>query len=161
MSDKFRNQNDPADKIFDSIVRDPTRHRLEEAEKIHIAALEQFVQGKLEGMQSWLKQQLDFNAGITENLSDGVFAISRAGIVTFINPEAERLLGSSRQEMMGQSVCEICYCLEATGGMFSSNRHILFSAMDSGEILHVEEYLFRRKDGTSFPVSFTASPLRL
>ena len=37
MSDKFRNQNDPADKIFDSIVRDPTRHRLEEAEKIPIS----------------------------------------------------------------------------------------------------------------------------
>jgi PAS domain S-box-containing protein len=147
--------------LFLSIVRDLTHRRRVEAEKIRILALEQSVQGKLEGVQSWLKQQLDFNAGITENLGEGVFVLNRAGLVTFMNPAAERLIGCGRQEMMGRSVCEMVACAGAKDGLFFSQQHKLLSVMDSGELFSVEEDVFMRKDGMPFPVSFTASPLRL
>ncbi|MBI5592763.1 MAG: PAS domain S-box protein [Deltaproteobacteria bacterium] len=147
--------------LFLSIVRDLTQRRLVEDEKIRLLALEQSVQGKLEGMQSWLKQQLDFNTGITENLGEGLFVLGRAGLVMFMNPAAERLLGCGRQEMIGRSVCEMVECLGAKDGLFFSQRHKLLSVMNSGELLSVEEDAFMRKDGTPFPVSFTASPLRM
>ena len=147
--------------LFLSIVRDLTHRRLEEAEKTRILAHEQSVQGKLQGAESWLKQQLDFNAGITENLGEGVFVLSRAGVVTFMNPVAERLLGYGRQEMIGRLICKMVKCIGAEDGLFFSSRHKLLTAMDPGVLLRVEEDTFIRKDATSFPVSYTASPLLL
>jgi PAS domain S-box-containing protein len=147
--------------LFLSIVRDLTQRRLEEAEKIRILAHEQSVQDKLEGAESLLKQQLDFSAAITENLGEGVFVLSSAGLVTFMNPAAERLLGCGCQEMVGRSVCHLVGCMEANNELFISSRHKLLSVMDSGGILSIEEDTFKRKDGTTFLASFTASPLRL
>jgi len=147
--------------LFLSIVRDLTRRRLEEAEKARLVTLEQSVRGQLEGVQSWLKQQLDFNVGITENLGEGVFVLGRTGLVTFMNPAAERLMGCGRQEMIGRPVCEMVGCKEAKNVLFISSRHKLLSVMDSGKILNVEEDQFMQRDGAPFPVSFTVSPLRL
>ncbi|MCX5883850.1 MAG: PAS domain S-box protein [Deltaproteobacteria bacterium] len=146
--------------LFLSIVRDLTQNRLVEAEKMRISVFEKSVQAELEGMQSRLKQQLDFSIGITENLGEGLFVLGRTGLVTFMNPSAERLMGCSRQEMIGQPICEMVGCKEAKSILLPSSRNKLLSGMDSGEILRFEEDLFKRKDGTHFPVSFTASPLQ-
>jgi len=98
----------------------------------------------------WLKQQIQFNNAITECLEEGIIIYNRAGIVTFVNPTADKLLQWSRMELVGSNI-----------NVFLSGESRVKDVLKTGESIHSDNELFRRKDGSSFPVSYISSPIIL
>ncbi len=94
---------------------------------------------------------------IARSLAVGLFVIDRNGRLSMMNPEAERLLGWSEEELYGQKI----HTLICSGNKHSSgNPGVEASWCD---FVHQESYrgddLFYHKDGTGFHVTYSVSPL--
>jgi diguanylate cyclase (GGDEF)-like protein/PAS domain S-box-containing protein len=65
----------------------------------------QLVQAVLAGERR-LKTQLEFTSAITNSVSEGLLAVDRQGLLTFINPTAADLLNQSAQQLVGQALAQ-------------------------------------------------------
>ena len=65
----------------------------------------QLVQVVLAGERR-LKTQLEFTSAITNSVSEGLLAVDRQGLLTFINPIAASLLNQSAEPMVGQALAQ-------------------------------------------------------
>jgi len=62
-----------------------------------------------------LRHQLAFTSAITGHLGEGVFALDRDGMITFVNPAAERMLGFRESELLGRHLGELLHARAAEG----------------------------------------------
>ena len=104
-----------------------------------------------------LRHQLDVTRTITDNLSSGLLALDPGGRVTFMNPAAERMLGASATESLGKDICEVASPRSASDA--PPEDYSLLQSMRAGETVRVDDDAFGCKDGTVFPVAYTASPI--
>jgi len=98
------------------------------------------------------------NQLILDAAADGIVGIDPAGSITFINPAGERLLGWSRDEIVRKPLHEIIH-----GGGDPVRCDIenceAAKARWSGGLVTLRADTFQRRDGTSFPVEYSATPL--
>ncbi len=94
---------------------------------------------------------------ILDNLAEGVAVLDRAGRVVEVNPEAERLLGWERDELLGQDAHALFH--SHPQHQQPGERCPIRRVADSGEVYRSEEEVFNRKDGSPLPVGVTAAPL--
>jgi len=106
-----------------------------------------------------LRHQLELASATTRNLGEGIYALDLKGRVSFINPTAERLLGWSREEILGKDIHALMHArrVQADG---SSETSPDLQALRSGTTVHTMLNVFTRKDGTQFPVDYVSSPIR-
>lgn len=90
---------------------------------------------------------------ITTALGDGVLVIDTGGIITFANPWAERLLGFTKEELIGKDGHETLH------HHVSSNKCQLFRAVNNQQEYRDEMEHFIRKDGSLLPVAVAATPI--
>ena len=109
--------------------------------------------------ENQLRLQLDFTEAITISLGEGVYALDQHGRLIFMNLAAERALGWTRSELLGQSMHEIIHFQHADGRLRSADECPLLGVLRSGEAIEVESDVFTRKDGSTFPVSYSSSPI--
>lgn len=93
-------------------------------------------------------------AAIVESTGDAVISETVDGIVTSWNPAATRIFGYTAEETVGRSMSEILPPSRLT----ATEREVL-ARVRSGERVPQIESIRRRKDGTTFPVMSTISPL--
>jgi PAS domain S-box-containing protein len=93
-------------------------------------------------------------AAMVENSNDAIISTSPEGIVTSWNPAAEWLYGCSSEEIIGKSVS-----LFVPGDRTGELKDILAAIKAGRHVRHLETMRVR-KDGTTFPVSLTVSPIR-
>lgn len=106
-----------------------------------------------------LNRQLRFTEAITANLGEGLYALDRQGLVTFVNPAAEKMLGWPRADMLGREMHSLVHFQDAHGRPKPASECELLRVLDSGKTVTIETDVFTRRDGTIFPVSYTAAPL--
>ena len=97
---------------------------------------------------------------VLRSMGEGMYGLDIEGNVTFINNAAGELLGYSPKELMGvkiRSLIEVAD--EERPRSFGSPRSAAY--VSGKHQIEVENDLYRRKDGTTFPVSYTCSILRL
>src|SRR6266852_4853439 len=97
---------------------------------------------------------------ILESVSEGIFGLDRQGRVTFMNPAAATMLGWNTQETLGEDLHSL---IHQTGGEdITSLREScpVCASFKDGEIHRVNDEVFWRKDGMSFPVVYTSTPIR-
>ncbi len=104
-----------------------------------------------------LRHQLDVTRTITDNLSSGLLALDPGGRVSFMNPATERMLGSTETESLGKDICEVAS--PASARDTPPEDYPLLKSMRAGRTVRVDDDSFERKDGTVFPVAYTASPI--
>jgi PAS domain S-box-containing protein len=95
--------------------------------------------------------------GVLEVVPDAIVVVDRLGQVALVNPQAERLLGYSRQELLGQSV-ELLIPERLRGTQLGSGASY-FTDPRPPPLVNGPELSARRKDGTEFPVEITLSSL--
>ena len=93
-------------------------------------------------------------AAIVESSDDAIIAITLNGIITDWNPGAERMLGYSRSEMIGQPVSRIL-----PPDRLGEPSRSLERLVGGNQVVH-HETVRVRKDGKQIHVSLTISPLR-
>lgn len=93
-------------------------------------------------------------------MGEGVLALDAEGSVTFMNSEAERLLGWKESELIGRNFHMHAHYMRADGSDHPAEECEVLKSMSCGKPYHTEEDVLIRKDGTMFPVSFACNPIR-
>ena len=96
---------------------------------------------------------------ITDVLGEGVYLVDTEGRLIFANPEAERLLGYSFQEMAGKMVLHAVHKQYADGTFFPPEGTQLGTAIQTGQIYNNDKCVFACKSGRLMPVSLACRPV--
>ncbi|MBF0424289.1 MAG: response regulator [Magnetococcales bacterium] len=110
-------------------------------------------------MEERVAESRRFLQGITDSMGDGVFALDRWGYCTFLNPEAERILGWTLADMKGTTFHDAVHFQDANGNPVVEADCPAKHAMAAGLIFRSDEDTFTRRDGVRFPVSMVAVPI--
>jgi diguanylate cyclase (GGDEF)-like protein/PAS domain S-box-containing protein len=97
---------------------------------------------------------------ITSVIGQGIYVLDKEGRLTFMNPEAEKLLGWTEAELLGKEVNKVIHFLNKDGTRLPAAECPEIKTITFGGIYRDEESLFSRKDGTLFPAAVVATPLR-
>ncbi len=93
------------------------------------------------------------------NLAEGLYTLDTDGRVTYVNPSAEKIFGWSSAELLGKKMHEVTHFKHPDGTPFPISDCPGFQVLQNGAELHEYEDVFIRKDGSFFPVIFSASPM--
>lgn len=96
---------------------------------------------------------------ITTTLGEGIFVVNQEGQTTFINPEAERLLGWSRSELMGQNAHNLFHCRGPEGNPLHAEDCEIYRVMKTGTPYRSNTQMFWRKDGSGLHIDVSAAPI--
>ncbi|HVL47808.1 MAG TPA: PAS domain S-box protein [Candidatus Thermoplasmatota archaeon] len=98
---------------------------------------------------------------IAEHIGEGIYAIDRTGRVTYLNPEAERLLGVSARDAMGEDVANVVHRVDRDGLRVKRSDYPSLVALATGSTVKRIDSLVRRRDGGVRSVLCTAAPIRV
>lgn len=96
---------------------------------------------------------------ITSTLGEGVYVLDEAGLITYVNPEAERLLGWSSEGLLGQHAHNLFHHHLEDGTFLPESECAINKVIQSGQVYRNEDEMFWRKDGSSLPVGVSSSPI--
>ncbi len=96
---------------------------------------------------------------ITASLGEGVLVLNTLGCLVFMNPEAERLLGWTANELSGKVLHDIIHCRKEDGTPLPAEECPSLKVLKTGERAVVDNDDFVRKDGTLFPVAYISAPI--
>ena len=103
-----------------------------------------------------LTQQGRFYERISETLGEGIYVQDVDGRCIYMNSEAERLLGWSREEFLGRPVHNTIHTQTADGTKLHGRDCAIMQAIQQTGSAMLEDQVFVRKDGTVFPVALTS-----
>lgn len=96
---------------------------------------------------------------ITSFLAEGIYVLNESGQITFMNPEAERLLGWTAAELTNRNAHDIIHCHGLDGTPLSLEQCPMRNVIRTGKQYSSTDDLFTRKDGSTFPISVLSSPI--
>jgi PAS domain S-box-containing protein len=100
-----------------------------------------------------------FRSAMT-NMAEGLVMLDAHGRITYMNPAAETLFGWSSIELLGQDIHEKTHYQRPDGSPYAAIDCSLLRVLRGGAPVREQEDLFIRKDGSFFPVVFSASPVK-
>ncbi|MER3427235.1 MAG: hypothetical protein C4334_03905 [Pyrinomonas sp.] len=101
----------------------------------------------------------DLLRAIDESLAEGVYAVDRHGNLIFLNRAAQRTLGWTEKELFGKNMHEVIHYKRPDGTPFPVDECPLLEVLQTGEARSSDEDHFVRRDGKTFPVAYTSSPI--
>ncbi|MCK5664715.1 MAG: EAL domain-containing protein [Thiotrichaceae bacterium] len=117
-------------------------------------------QKQLEQSSKELTELNDLMSMLLESTGEGIFGVDINGNCTFVNHAAQNMLGYSLAELKGRSMHQLTHHSHSDHSNFPEENCPIYSAFHSGESCQVDNEVFWRKDGTSFPVQYSAYPIR-
>jgi PAS domain S-box-containing protein len=103
-----------------------------------------------------IKHQQDL---ILQAAGEGIYGLDCEGKTTFVNPAAARMLGWEADALIGQPMHAQLHHTRPDGSPFPREECPIYAALKDGAVHHVEDEVFWRKDGSSFPVEYTSTPI--
>jgi PAS domain S-box-containing protein len=107
-----------------------------------------------------LRRSVEFDEAIMINMGEGLYTVDAQGLLTFINPAAEKCLGWSFAELRGRKMHDMIHHHHPDGTIFPAAECPGLQVLKQGHNLVGHEDVFIRKDGTFFDVVYSSSPLR-
>jgi PAS domain S-box-containing protein len=105
-----------------------------------------------------LRGRLGFHRAIARAMDEGVYALDRAGRITYLNAAAERMLGYRAGELVGKRMKEALRCRRIDSPCTGDRCRVL-AVMETGEPFRAADDLLTRRDGTCFPVRYSSAPI--
>jgi len=106
-----------------------------------------------------LQQALSEKELILNAAGEGIYGIDMEGCARFVNPAASEMTGWSPEETIGSIIHEQHHHSHCDGSPYPRDQCPIYAAIKDREIHHVEDEVFWRKDGSSFPVEYTSTPI--
>ncbi|HEX5282314.1 MAG TPA: PAS domain S-box protein [Micropepsaceae bacterium] len=107
-----------------------------------------------------LQRAFEFDQAIMASMSEGLYTKDRDGRLTSMNHAAEALFGWDFEELSGRDMHEMTHHHHPGGTAFPAAECRLMRVLETGEPLIGQEDEFVRKDGSFFPVTYSAAPVR-
>ena len=99
------------------------------------------------------------NTLILNSAGEGIYGLDLQGKATFVNPAAANMLGYQPQELLGKPMHETVHHSKPDGLPYQLKNCPVHAALKDGAVHHVASEVLWRKDGTSFPVEYTSTPI--
>jgi len=96
---------------------------------------------------------------VLNSLGEGVHWLSGDGNIKFGNPIAAKLLGYEVSELAGKPAHATMHHSRVDGSPYPVDECPIYATLKDGLIRHAKDEVFWRKDGTSFPVEYTSTPI--
>jgi PAS domain S-box-containing protein len=106
-----------------------------------------------------LQRALAFDQAVMTSMGEGLYTVDAQGLVTSMNPAAEKLFGWTLEELRGKRMHDVTHYKHSDGRPFPSEECAGFRVLNEGKRLVDHEDVFIRKDGTFFDVVYSSSPL--
>lgn len=103
-----------------------------------------------------LKQR---NELLLQAVGEGIYGLDANGNTTFVNPIAAKMLGWNAEELIGQPMHSLHHHSHPDGSHYPTHECPIYAAFKDGAIHEVNDEVFWRKDGSSFPVEYTSTPI--
>ena len=107
-----------------------------------------------------LRRALEYQEAVVNNMGEGLYTVNREGIVTSMNPAAEKLFGWTSDEVLGRKMHDVTHYKHRDGTPFPAAECAGLQVLHSGIPLTNYEDVFVRKDGSCFDVLYSSSPIR-
>ena len=96
---------------------------------------------------------------ILHSAGEGICGLNRYGKITFVNPAAAKMTGYEVKELIDQSLHQRLNHSQVDQLPNHSKNSQIFATLEDGLARHVTDEVFWRRDGTSFPVEYVATPI--
>ena len=96
---------------------------------------------------------------ILNSVGEGIYGLDARGNVTFVNPAAAGIIGWETNDLVGKSMHKILHHSKADGRKYPRESCPIYAAFKDGKVHRVENEVFWRKNGTSFPVEYISTPM--
>ncbi len=106
-----------------------------------------------------IKQFLNDPKLLLNAVGEGIYGFDLSGNAVFVNPAAERMTGWKAQELLGKKIHQYHHHSHADGSPYPADECQIYCTMFDGKRREVKDEVFWRKDGTSFAVEYTSTPV--
>ena len=96
---------------------------------------------------------------ILNSMSEGVYGLDADGLASFVNPAAEKLTGWAAQDLIGKNIHEFHHHSHADGSHYPKCDCPIYQCLNDGHTRYKENEVFWCKDGSSFAVEYSATPI--
>ncbi len=96
---------------------------------------------------------------LLESTSGGIYGVDTEGRCTFVNAAATEMLGYSASEMLGKEVHKLIHHSHSNGDPYPVEECRIYSSFRKAQKFRLDDEVLWRKDGSSFPVEFSSSPI--
>ena len=94
------------------------------------------------------------------NVAAGLYTLDPQGLVTYMNPAAESMLGWKLGELQGRNMHDAIHYRHPDGTPFPASMCPALRTLGNGVAVQEREDMFIRRNGDFLPVVYSASPLR-
>ena len=101
----------------------------------------------------------ELNEHVLQSVKDGIHVISTTGVILAENDAAIKMLGWDNDCLIGKPAHQTIHHHHGDHSRFPVEECPIYATLRDGQTRHVADDVFWRKDGTSFPVEYTAAPL--
>ncbi len=96
---------------------------------------------------------------ILDAAGEGIFGLNLDGNTTFCNKVGASLLGYKVEELLDKPQHNLIHYQHADGSPYSREECPIYAAFSDGQLHHVTNEVFWKKDGTSLPVEYKSHPV--
>ncbi|MEW6173415.1 MAG: PAS domain S-box protein [Bacillota bacterium] len=100
------------------------------------------------------------NEMLLEAVGEGIYGVDPEGRTTFVNPAVLEMTGYTAADMIGRSQHAILHHTRVDGTPYPDAACPIYATVRDGRPRSVTGEVFWRKDGSSFPVEYTCTPVR-
>ena len=104
-----------------------------------------------------LEQQQEL---ILNSVAEGIYGVDLSGRTTFVNRPLLELTGWRAEELIGASQHDILHHTHADGRQHAADDCPVYATFRDNQPRFIDDDVFWRKDGTSFPVEYSSTPIR-
>ncbi|MEA2472232.1 MAG: hypothetical protein QOE06_147 [Thermoleophilaceae bacterium] len=108
-----------------------------------------------------LRSAHDYRNVVDDSMGEGLFTLDTEGRLIHLNRAAERLLGWRQEDLAGHVMHDSAHYRRQGGRPFAVGDRPLNNLRRDGEVVHLENEIFIRRDGSELPVEISLAPFEI
>ena len=96
---------------------------------------------------------------ILSSVDEGICGMDPEGVMAFVNTAGAHMLGFDRDELVGEPLHARIHYAHADGSPFPREECSMYQSVQDGKPRAVSDEVLWRKNGTSFPVEYSTTPI--
>lgn len=119
------------------------------------------MQDNLVEYQNDLRESVERTRLLLDSSGEGIYGVDIDGHCMFINPAGVSMLKfHSADDLLGKEIHSLMHHTKPDGTFFPFDECPSTHTFRTGKVCHVDDEIFWRADGTSFPVEYSSYPIR-